>query len=90
MKLYYGALALIWLLSGCEPTQYDNVSSSKTYDGYLGTMVKVTYEGHEYMKSNQSFTHLGTCKQCKFELDSIVKNAVNEAFEAYGREDWNE
>lgn len=80
MKVYYGALALVWLLSGCNSfTQYDSENiESKTYDPFLGTITKVVYEKHDYLRGNNILVHLGTCKQCKHELDSIVKNAVSE------------
>lgn len=69
MKLYYGALALLWLLSSCTPSS--NVTDK------VGTchIKALTLNGHHW------FAHAGDCKKCKHELDSIVKAAVKEAMQ---------
>lgn len=82
-KVYYIAIALLWLSSGCT-------SPVPIAMGELTGVYTYTHENHTYIASGQGLAHSGSCKQCKLELDSIVKNAVNEAFEKYGRESWNE
>lgn len=80
MKLYYGALALLWLLSSCTPSNmtdnYDKVGTCR--NGYIKVL---TLNGHTYYRQNHWFTHAGDCKKCKHELDSIVKAAVKEAMQ---------
>lgn len=80
MKLYYGVIALLWLLSSCD------VESTGTEHSYA----RLVIDNHEYIDFGYGKSHSGSCKQCKYELDSIVKNAVSEAFEEYWKEDWNE
>ena len=65
MKLYYGALALLWLLSSCTPSSNDKVGTCRN--------------GHTYYWQNHWFAHAGDCKKCKHELDSIA--AVKEAMQ---------
>lgn len=72
MKLYYGALALLWLLSSCTP-------SSNVTDNH--DKVGTCRNGHTYYWKNHWFAHAGDCKKCKHELDSIVKAAVKEAMQ---------
>lgn len=78
MKLYYGALALLWLLSSCTPRSnvIDNPNRVRTSHGY---MYRMFINGHEYYWVGHRFAHAGDCKKCKHELDSIVKTAVKEA-----------
>ena len=71
MKLYYGALALLWLLSSCTPSSnvtdnYDKVGTCRN-----GHIKALTLNGHTYYWQNH----------CKHELDSIVKAAVKEAMQ---------
>lgn len=68
MKLYYGALALLWLLSSCTPSSNGHIKA-------------LTLNGHTYYWKNHWFAHAGDCKKCKHELDSIVKAAVKEAMQ---------
>lgn len=66
MKLYYGALALLWLLSSCTPS--DNVTDNHDKVGTCrnGHIRALTLNGHA-----------GDCKKCKHELDSAaVKEAM--------------
>ena len=79
MKLYYGALALLWLLSSCTPS--DNVTDNHDKVGTCrnGHIRALTLNGHTYYWKNHWFAHAGDCKKCKHELDSIVKAAVKEA-----------
>lgn len=81
MKLYYGALALLWLLSSCTPS--NNVTDSYETVGTCrnGDIKKMLINGHEYYWRTYWFTHAGDCKKCKHELDSIVKAAVKEAMQ---------
>lgn len=81
MKLYYGALALLWLLSSCTPS--NNVTDSCETVGTCrkGDIKKMLINGHEYYWRVYWFTHAGDCKKCKHELDSIVKAAVKEAMQ---------
>ena len=90
IKFYYGAVALLWLLSSCTPSGRVGVRSHKGTDSRGSFYSTVTIDNHEYITKGHGLAHSGTCKQCKFELDSIVKNAVNEAFEASMEENWNE
>lgn len=48
MKLYYGALALLWLLSSCTPS--NNVTDSYETVGTCrnGDIKKMLINGHEY------------------------------------------
>lgn len=71
IKLYYGALALLWLMCSCS----GNIK--KTSDGVdLFGAEEYVYKNHTYVKWGYGMAHSGNCKQCKFELDSIVRNAV--------------
>lgn len=81
MKLYYGALTLLWLLSSCTPSSnvtdnYDKVGTCRN-----GHIKALTLNGHTYYWQNHWFAHAGDCKKCKHELDSIVKAAVKEAMQ---------
>ena len=90
MKLYYGALALLWLLSSCTPSDnvtdnHDKVGTCRnghiralTLNGHIRAL---TLNGHTYYWQNHWFAHAGDCKKCKHELDSIVKAAVKEAMQ---------
>lgn len=75
MKMYYGALALLWLLSSCTPS--DNVTD-KVGTCRNGHIRALTLNGHTYYWQNHWFAHAGDCKH---ELDSIVKAAVKEAMQ---------
>lgn len=90
MKLYYGAIALMWLLSSCTPSGGVGSREFKGIDNYGDFYGIIVVDNHEYLRTSYGLSHAGTCKQCKHELDSIVKNAVNEAFEASMEENWNE
>lgn len=84
MKLYYGALALLWLLSSCTPSSNvtDKVGTCHIKALTLNGDIKaLTLNGHTYYRQNHWFTHAGDCKKCKHELDSIVKAAVKEAMQ---------
>lgn len=79
MKLYYGALALLWLLSSCTPSSnvtdnYDKIGTCRS-----GDINRMLINEHEYYWRSYWLTHAGDCKKCKHELDSIVKVAVKEA-----------
>lgn len=86
MKFYFGTLALMWLLSGCKSQISPTVDNPLKQECYIYMLI----DNHLYGVYGSGFSHMGTCKQCKHELDSIVKNAVNEALEASMKEDWNE
>ena len=62
MKLYYGALALLWLLSSCTPSS--NVTDK------VGTC----RNGHTYYWQNHWFAHAGDCKKCI--VKAAVKEAM--------------
>ena len=84
MKLYYGALALLWLLSSCTPSSnvtdnYDKVGTCRN-----GHIRALTLNGHTYYWQNHWFAHAGDCKKCKHELDSIVKAAVKDYYDKNG------
>lgn len=71
MKLYYGALALLWLLSSCTPS--NNVTDSYETVGTCrnGDIKKMLINGHEYYWRAYWFTHAGDCKKCKHELEAV-------------------
>lgn len=70
MKLYYGALALLWLLSSCTPSSNVTDKVGTCRNGHIKAL---TLNGHTYYWQNHWFAHAGDCKKCKHELDSIVK-----------------
>lgn len=76
MKLYYGVLALVWLLSGCNLQPSEDVVGITWSKQLIKEMI---ISKHTYLVTYHSVSHSGECKQCKYELDSIIKNAVNEA-----------
>lgn len=90
-KIYYVFLLAVLILASCGKS--DNVSEPIII-GESGSFNLISFKinGHEYIKYNYGydFTHSGDCAKCKHELDSIVKNAVNEAIEANNTEYWNE
>lgn len=65
MKLYYGALALLWLLSSCTPS--DNVTD-KVGTCRNGHIRALTLNGHTYYWQNHWFAHAtrpsGECTCC--------------------------
>ena len=76
-KLYFGALALMWLLSGCADSP--NAGNGRNVGNYGGNMYSsFTLNNHEYIVSTYRMAHSGECKQCKHELDSIVRKAIRE------------
>lgn len=75
MKLYYGALALLWLLSSCTPSSNVTDNHDKVGTCRNGHIKALTLNGHTYYWQNHWFAHAGDCKKCKHELDSIVKAA---------------
>lgn len=77
------------LLTSCSNSE--NLTERKVIGHYMtNNIVSYKLNGHEYIIFNNEFTHSGECVKCKHELDSIVKNAVNEALEASLPETWNE
>lgn len=87
-KIYYIFLLVMLFLTSCGTK---NVNKGEVI-GNTGVFNLISYKinGHEYIKYGNNFTHSGECAKCKHELDSIVKNAVNEALEASLPETWNE
>lgn len=77
------------LLTSCGKSE--NVTDSKIIgETSLFQIVSFKVNDHEYINFKTGITHSGECAKCKHELDSIVKNAVNEALEASLPETWNE
>ena len=90
MKRYLYLLSIVCILFSCE--NGSNVSKIKN-TGRIGGVSsrKVYVDNHEYiLYGRRGITHSGTCKKCKQELDSIVKNAINVYIESNNKEDWNE
>lgn len=88
-NIYYVFLLAVFILASCGKSE--NVSDPIIVGesgGFNVTSFKIN--GHEYIRFELGFSHSGDCAQCKHELDSIVKNAVNEAIEANNTEYWNE
>lgn len=48
MKLYYGALALLWLLSSCTPSNNVTDSYETVRTCRNGDIKKMLINGHEY------------------------------------------
>lgn len=67
-KLYFGILFLMWLLSSCD------VESTKPEHSYA----RLVIDNHEYIDFGYGKSHSGSCKQCKYEIDSIVRVAIRE------------
>lgn len=88
LKLYYGAIALLWLLTGCTKGDIQNLGVAAR-DKYGTTYEHVRIEGHDYLSGYRSLSHDGNCSKCKQQLDSIVRAAVAEALEDT-KEEWNE
>lgn len=87
LKLYYGAVVLLWLLTGCSNPE-TTVTDFK-FHSLTGNVYPTTIDGHLYYVSSYNLVHSGSCPQCKHELDSIVRVAVAEALEDTA-EEWNE
>ena len=88
MAIVFGILNCI--LFSCE--NGSNVSKIEN-TGRIGgvSSEKVYVDNHEYiLYGHRGIAHSGTCKKCKQELDSIVKNAINVYIESNNKEDWNE
>lgn len=66
MKLYYLFLLVMFLLMGC--TNSSNISGPDVYRHTID----------EYIKMGNGFTHSGTCKKCKKELESTIRKVVKE------------
>lgn len=81
LKLYYGAIALLWLLTSCSPT--NNITPRETIgiDDSHNRLYSFQINGHEYIHAYHGLTHSGECIKCKHELDSIVRRAVKEVLE---------
>lgn len=73
-KLYFGVLALLLLLSGCDKPTITNTQTT------INTYRIAIIDKHEYLKIDGVYgmVHSGSCKQCKYELDSIVRVAIRE------------
>lgn len=52
----------------------DVIGASKMY----GDVYRYTIDEHEYIKMGNGFTHSGTCKKCKKELESTIRKIVKE------------
>lgn len=50
------------------------IGASKMY----GDVYRYTIDEHEYIKTGNGFTHSGTCKKCKKELESTIRKVVKE------------
>lgn len=81
MKLYYGAIAMLWLLYGCTPSS--NVVDDHKIIGTSrsGDIRELVINEHSYYRNSYWCVHAGDCKKCKQELDSIVRIAVKEVLE---------
>lgn len=82
MKLYYGAIVLLWLLTSCSNftnnvTPLKRIGTNSNYSGFYSLQIN----GHEYVYSYYQLAHSGECAKCKHELDSIVRKAVKEVLE---------
>lgn len=83
-KIYYGAIALMWLLSGCSKATNNVVKESEIGVATSGNSIyNYVINQHDYLFTyinyGGSLTHSGECRKCKQELDSIVRNAVKES-----------
>jgi hypothetical protein len=72
MKLYYLFLLVMFLLMGC--TNSSNISGPDV----IGASKMYRYTIDEYIKMGNGFTHSGTCKKCKKELESTIRKVVKE------------
>lgn len=83
MKLYYGALVIIWLLSGCSQTP--NVSHRTRVGITSGNNIvySITIDEHKYLEVCSSITHSGDCLKCRRIIDSLVRVAVHDELSEY-------
>ena len=79
MKIYYGALLLIWLLSSCSFSVDGSNVASVSVSPYGGGVKSMQIHGHTYYYTYYWFSHAGDCPKCKQELDCTIRKAVKEA-----------
>lgn len=79
MKLYYGALALLWLLSSCTPSSNVTDNHDKVGTCRNGHIKALTLNGHTYYWQNHWFAHAGDCKKCKHVSD-VEKDLAGPAY----------